>query len=42
MSQAIAQKESEFLIKQISMERLGTPEDMGDPRRFLNEQIVYQ
>ncbi len=35
MSQAIPQKEREFLIKQIPMERLGTPEDVAEAVLFL-------
>jgi 3-oxoacyl-[acyl-carrier protein] reductase len=35
MSQAIPQKEKEFLIKQIPMERLGTPEDVAEAVLFL-------
>jgi len=35
MSQAIPQKEREFLIKQIPMERLGSPEDVAEAVLFL-------
>ena len=35
MSQAIPEKERNFLIKQIPMERLGTPEDVGEAVLFL-------
>jgi len=35
MSQAIPQKEREFLIKQIPMERLGAPEDIAEAVLFL-------
>jgi len=35
MSQAIPQKEREFLIKQIPLERLGTPEDIAEAVLFL-------
>ncbi len=35
MSQAIPQKEREFLIKQIPMERLGNPEDVAEAVLFL-------
>ncbi len=35
MSQAIPQKEKEFLIRQIPMERLGTPEDVAEAVLFL-------
>jgi len=35
MSQAIPQKEREFLIKQIPMERLGTPEDVAEAVLYL-------
>jgi len=36
MSQAIPQKERELLIKQIPMERLGTPEDVAEAVLFLS------
>jgi len=35
MSQAIPQRDREFLIKQIPMERLGTPEDVAEAVLFL-------
>jgi 3-oxoacyl-[acyl-carrier protein] reductase len=35
MSQAIPQKDREFLIQQIPMERLGTPEDVAEAVLFL-------
>jgi 3-oxoacyl-[acyl-carrier protein] reductase len=36
MSQAIPQKEREFLIKQIPAERLGNPEDVAEAVLFLS------
>jgi len=35
MSQAIPQRDREFLIKQIPMERLGTPEEVAEAVLFL-------
>ena len=35
MSQAIPAKEREFLIKQIPLARLGSPEDIAEAVRFL-------
>lgn len=40
MSQAIPQKDREFLIKQIPMERLGTPEDVAEAVLFLSSSAA--
>jgi NAD(P)-dependent dehydrogenase (short-subunit alcohol dehydrogenase family) len=40
MSQAIPQKDREFLIQQIPMQRLGTPEDVAEAVLFLSSSAA--